>query len=98
MVHSLTASNSYGQLNGTFIVANLLASVVFGQTAEDVLKSKLTSVHYARLAEMARIQGDVRLKLNNGLITVISGHPLLAPLPSKAQKRSDRFRAKQGST
>ena len=53
--------------------------MVFAQTAEDVLKSKLTSVHYFLLAEKARIQGDVRLNLNNGLITLISGHPLLAP-------------------
>ena len=86
------------QLSRSFIVASLFVSVAVVQTAEDVLKSKLTRVHYATLAERARIQGDVRLNVKNGLITVISGHPLLAPLPSKAQKRSDRFRAKQGST
>jgi hypothetical protein len=60
--------------------------MAFAQTAEDALKSKLTSVHYIPLAERARIQGDVRLNLNNGLITVVSGHPLLAPIAVESAK------------
>jgi hypothetical protein len=67
------------QLSGISIVACLLVEAPFAQTAEDALKSKLTSVHYAPLAEQARIQGDVQLSLNNGVTTIISGHPLLAP-------------------
>jgi hypothetical protein len=67
------------ELSGTSIVACLVGAG-FAQTAEDVLQSKLTSVHYARLAELAQIQGDVRLHLNSGVITVVSGHPLLAPI------------------
>jgi hypothetical protein len=43
------------------------------------LRSTLTSVHYLPLAQQARIQGDVRLSVNTGVITVVSGHPLLAP-------------------
>ncbi len=29
---------------------------------------------------MARIHGDVRLEANSGVVTLVSGHPLLAPL------------------
>jgi hypothetical protein len=68
------------QLSRTSVVACLLVGAAFAQTAEDVLKSKLTSVNYPPLAEMARIQGDVRLNLSGGVITVVSGHPLLAPI------------------
>jgi hypothetical protein len=64
----------------TSVAASLLAAAAFAQTTEDVLRSKLTSVHYARLAEQARIQGDVRLRLNSGVVTLVSGHPLLAPI------------------
>lgn len=74
------------ELRGTSIVACLLVGAAFAQTAEDVLKSKLTSVHYARLAEFARIQGDVRLSLNSGVITVVSGHPLLVPIAIASAK------------
>jgi hypothetical protein len=68
------------QLRRTSIVVCTLVGAAFAQTTEAVLKSKLTSVHYARLAEMARIQGDVRLSLSGDVITVVSGHPLLAPI------------------
>jgi hypothetical protein len=64
----------------TSVAASLLAAAAFAQTTEDVLRSKLTSVHYAPLAEQARIQGDVRLRLNSGVVTLVSGHPLLAPI------------------
>ena len=68
------------QLGRTSTVAFLLVGTVFAQTTEGVLRSRLTSVHYAPLAEQARIQGDVRLRLNSGVVTLISGHPLLAPI------------------
>ena len=38
------------------------------------------NVHYSPLAEQARIQGDVRLRVNSGVVALVSGHPLLAPL------------------
>jgi len=67
------------RLIGTSILTWLLAGAAFAQTAEDALKSNLTSVSYSSLAESARIQGDVRLMLHDGVITVVSGHPLLTP-------------------
>ena len=74
------------ELSRTSIIVCLLIGTAFGQTAEDVLKSKLTSVHYAPLAEQARIQGDVLLNVNSGMITVVSGHPLLAPIAVASAK------------
>jgi len=83
------------QLRGISIVACLLVGAAFGQTAEDVLRSKLTSVHYAPLAEHARIQGDVRLNVNGGVIAVVSGHPLLAQI---ALASARAFRSVQSQT
>ena len=60
------------QFTGTSLVSCLLVGVACAQIPEDVLKSKLTSVRYAPLAEQARIQGNVRLNLNAGVITVTS--------------------------
>jgi len=74
------------QLGRTSTVAFLLVGTVFAQTTEGVLRSRLTSVHYAPLAEQARIQGDVRLRLNSGVVTLISGHPLLAPIAVESAK------------
>jgi hypothetical protein len=67
----------YMQLSGASIVACLFVGTALAQSAEDMLRSRLTSVHYAPLAEQARIQGDVRLRLNSGVVTLISGHSLL---------------------
>jgi hypothetical protein len=47
---------------------------------EGDLRAKVATVHYPPLAESARLQGDVRLEVNSGVVTLISGHPLLAPL------------------
>jgi len=66
------------QLRGISMVACLIVGAAFGQTLQDALRLKLTSVHYAPLAEQARIQGDVRLNVNGDVITVVSRHPLLA--------------------
>ena len=44
------------------------------------MRAKVATVHYPPLAESARIQGDVRLEVNSGVVTLVSGHLLLAPL------------------
>lgn len=62
-----------------FTVACLLAGGAFGQSAEDGLRSKITSVRFPPLSKQARIQGDVHLYVNSGEVTLLSGHPLLAP-------------------
>ena len=74
------------QLGKTSTVACLLVAGVFAQTAEDTVRSKLTSVRYTPLAEIARIQGDVHLNLTGGVVTVVSGHPLLAPIAVESAK------------
>jgi hypothetical protein len=49
----------------------------FAQTQADELRSRIGSVHYPPLAEAARVQGDVHLNLNSGVVTILSGPPLL---------------------
>ena len=44
------------------------------------MRAKVATVRYPPLAEAARIQGDVRLEANSGVVTLVSGHPLLAPV------------------
>jgi hypothetical protein len=61
-----------------FIVAMILVGAAAAQTRVDELKSKITAVRYNPLAAQARIQGDVHLKLASGVVTVLSGHPILA--------------------
>jgi len=67
-------------------VALLLVGSAFAQTPEDGLRSRLATVHYAPLAEQARIQGDVRLHLNSGVATLLFGHPLLAQTAVESAK------------
>ena len=64
----------------------LLAGAVLAQT-EDGLRSRIASVRYSPLAEMARIQGDVRLRVNSGVVALVSGHLLLAPLAIENAKK-----------
>jgi hypothetical protein len=56
----------------------LLVGAALAQT-ENGWRSKVAVVRYAPLAEHARIQGDVHLKVNSGVVTQVFGHPLLAP-------------------
>ena len=64
----------------------LVVGAALAQTPEDGLRSQIATVRYAPLAEQARIQGDVHLKLNSGVATVLSGHPLLAPIAVESAK------------
>jgi hypothetical protein len=74
------------QLSRTSTVACLLVAAAFAQTAEEGLRSRITTVRYAPLAEQARIQGDVHLNLNSGVVTLLSGHPLLTPMAVESAK------------
>jgi hypothetical protein len=67
------------QLRKTCTIGCLLTCAALGQT-EGGLKARVATVHYPSLAEAARIHGDVRLKANSGAVTLVSGHPMLAPL------------------
>src|SRR5580704_3683050 len=64
-------------LKRTFALTVLFAVVAFAQTPTDELRSRIGSVLYPPLAKAARVQGDVRLRLNSGVVTVLSGPPLL---------------------
>src|SRR5436309_4567883 len=70
----------------------LLVGAAVAQT-QDGLRSSIANLHYSPLAEMALIQGNVRLRVNSGAVTLISGHPLLAAL---AIKNAKTFQAIQG--
>jgi len=50
------------------------------------LRSIIKVVRYPSLAEQARIQGDVHLNIKSGVVTVLSGHPLLARIAVKNAK------------
>src|ERR1043165_9219941 len=71
---------------GNCVLVWLFMGAAFGQNPEGVLRSKLTAIRYAPLAEMAMIQGDVRLGVNDGVITAVSGHPLLTPIAVASAK------------
>jgi hypothetical protein len=62
-----------------------MVGVALTQT-EDGWRTKVAAIRYPSLAEHARIQGDVRLKVNSGGVTLVSGHPLLAPLAIETAK------------
>lgn len=57
----------------------LLVALTFAQTPEERLNAKIADVRYPPLAKSVRVQGDVRLKLRSGVVSPISGHPLLVP-------------------
>lgn len=59
------------------VASLLLAGVAFGQIPEDQLRSKIQGIHYLRLAEMPRVQGDVHLKVSDGVVSLLSGPALL---------------------
>lgn len=65
------------------------------QTPEDGLRSEIKAVHYAPLAEQARIQGDVHLNVKSGVVTLLSGHPILA---ATAVESAKAFGSIQGQT
>ena len=69
-----------------FAVASVLVVAVSAQTLVDELRSKISAVHYNQLAEQARIQGDVHLSVKSGSVTLLSGHPLLAPVAVESAK------------
>lgn len=83
------------QLPRTFIVVLVLVGAVSGQTPEDGLRSKIRAIHYAPLAEAARIQGDVHLNVNSGVVTLLSGNLLLAQIGVESAKA---FGSIQGET
>src|SRR5579862_4035645 len=58
-------------------VALLLAGVALAQNFEDELRARITGLHYMPLAEMARVQGDVHITVEGGVVSVLSGPPLL---------------------
>jgi len=39
----------------------------------DQIKSRIGAVHYVPLAEMARVQGDVRISYHSDIVAVLSG-------------------------
>jgi hypothetical protein len=69
-----------------FVISLALAGAVSAQTSEAGLRSKIKAVRYVPLAEQARIQGDVHLNVKAGVITLLSGHPLLAPMAIESAK------------
>ena len=60
-----------------FLAGMLVVRVALAQTEGGEPASKFTEVRYPPLAEQARIQGDVHLRIGSGVVTVVVGHPLL---------------------
>jgi len=65
-------------LSAASAIGCLIVGVALAQTPDDGLRSYIATTRYPPLAEQASIQGDVHLKLSSGVVTVLSGHPLLA--------------------
>jgi hypothetical protein len=61
------------------LVIVLLAPLAAAAQDASGLASRVEAVSYPTLPRQARIQGDVRLRSGPDGITVITGHPLLAP-------------------
>ena len=53
---------------------------------DEGLRSKIRAVHYSPIAEAARIQGVVHLKVKSGGVSVVGGHPLLYPTAIESAK------------
>ena len=77
------------------VAALVLVGAPAAQITEDRLRSEIKAVHYAPLAEQARIQGDVHLNVKFGMVTILSGHPILAPIAVESAKA---FGSTQGKT
>jgi hypothetical protein len=77
----MTVDRGYSavQLSKTCALGCLFVCAALAQS-EGGLRAKVATVHYPPLAVSARIQGDVRLEANSGVVTLVSGHPMLAPL------------------
>lgn len=82
------------QLRKTFTIGCLFVSAALAQT-ENGLRAKVATLHYPGLAELARVQGDVRLEVTSGEVTLLSGDPLLA---SVAVDNAKTFGLIQGQT
>src|SRR3569623_1610354 len=67
-------------LAAILLAASLLATPLIGQSMAEQIKSRIGAVHYVPLAEMARVQGDVRISYHSDIVAVLSGPPLLVPL------------------
>jgi hypothetical protein len=70
----------------TFVVALALVPPAFAQTPGDELRSRIRAVRYSALAEQARIEGDVHLDVNSGVVTLLSGHPMLVQTAVESAK------------
>jgi hypothetical protein len=69
-----------------FALAVLFAGAALAQTPADELRSRIGSVRYPPLAEAARVQGDVHLSLKLGVVTLLSGPPLLVQTSVESAK------------
>jgi hypothetical protein len=78
------------QLRKACTIGCLLVGAALAQT-EDRLRSKIATVYYPPLAELARIQGNVCIKVNSDVVTLVSGHPLLAPMATENAKTFGSF-------
>jgi hypothetical protein len=66
------------KVRNTFVLSVIFVGMAFAQASGDELRSKIRAVRYSPLAASARVQGDVRISINSGVVTLVSGPPLLA--------------------
>ena len=66
------------QLQRILIVPLVLLGMASAQIPQDESRSRIPGARYSPLAEAAGIQGNVHVAINAGVVTVLSGHPLLA--------------------
>ena len=59
------------QLRTSLMLALFVAGAAPAQTSKEGLRSRIAGRHYPPLAEAARVQGDVMVKLNSGAVAVL---------------------------
>jgi len=74
------------QLRRALAIGILIVAPALAQTPEDGLRSRIATIHYPPLGEMARMKGDVHLHFNSAVVTLRSGHPLLVRTATDSAK------------
>ena len=80
------------------IIALILSGIAVAQGSDDELIAEISGVRYPPLAAAAQVRGDIRLHVNSGTVTLLSGHPLLAQTAVDSAKSLGSCKDKQNST
>ena len=75
------------RLRLALLLALIASPAMFGQIVDEQLRSIVSGIKYPPLAETARVMGAVKVAVNTGEVTVISGSPLFRQTAVDAANR-----------